>query len=88
MLNYTERFDDIRLDYLTGIVRGSQWGSCGRVVQSHECPQGIVKQPYGNTAYVECECLAEGVPASFALRCCPQVLMLSLIHISEPTRPY
>ena len=28
-------------------------------MQSHECPQGVVKQPYGNTAYVECECLAE-----------------------------
>jgi len=28
-------------------------------VQSHECPQGVVKQPYGKTAYVECECLAE-----------------------------
>ena len=22
-------------------------------MQSHECPQGVVKQPYGNTAYVQ-----------------------------------
>ena len=30
-------------------------------MQSHECPQGVVKQPYGNTAYLECElCTMEG----------------------------
>ena len=43
-------------------------------MQSHECPQGVVKQPYGNTAYMECElCTAEG----FAHGCGGVVRVLS-----------
>ena len=42
-------------------------------MQSHECPQGVVKQPYGNTAYVECELFGGAV--------CPLVLHCGVVRV-------